>query len=100
MESINKEVQRVTSEKGIQEIVAAVDIYMGGIITLLRNQCQFLKETDINYIALVYAGFTVKAVCLFLDIKYQHFFVKKSRLIRRIQKSDAQDKDLFISKFK
>ncbi|MDE5846585.1 MAG: hypothetical protein K2M83_13295 [Muribaculaceae bacterium] len=100
LESINKEVQRVTSEKGIQEIVAAVDIYMGGIITLLRNQCQFLKETDINYIALVYAGFTVKAVCLFLDIKYQHFFVKKSRLIRRIQKSDAQDKDLFISKFK
>ena len=69
-------------------------------ITLLRAQCKFLKETDINYIALVYAGFTVRAVCLFMQLEYQHFFVKKGRLIKRIQNSDAPDKDLFISKIR
>ena len=100
LESINKEVKRITSKKGIKEIVEAVDCYMGGIITLLRAQCKFLKETDINYIALVYAGFTVRAVCLFMQLEYQHFFVKKGRLIKRIQNSDAPDKDLFISKFR
>ena len=100
LENIKKEVDNVTSENGIQEIVSAVDTYMGGIITLLKNECSFLKDSDINYIALVYAGFTVKAVCLFLNIKYQNFFVKKSRLIKRIKNSEAIHKDLFISKFK
>lgn len=100
LESINKEVKRITSKKGVKEIVEAVDLYMGGIITLLRAQCKFLKETDINYIALVYAGFTVRAVCLFMQLEYQHFFVKKGRLIKRIQNSDAPDKDLFISKIR
>ena len=100
LESINKEVKRITSKKGIKEIVEAVDFYMGGIITLLRAQCKFLKENDINYIALVYAGFTVRAVCLFMQLEYQHFFVKKGRLIKRIQNSDAPDKDLFISKIR
>lgn len=100
LESINKEVKRITSKKGVKEIVEAVDLYMGGIITLLRAQCKFLKENDINFIALVYAGFTVRAVCLFMQLEYQHFFVKKGRLIKRIQNSDAPDKDLFISKIR
>ena len=73
---------------------------MDGIVTELKKQCTFFKEDDLNYIALSYAGFSARSVCLFTGIKYKHYYVKKARLIERIRKSDAPDKDLFISKMK
>lgn len=100
LSNIEKEVKRITSKKGIAEIVEAVDIHMNGIVTAMRNQCPFLKEDDIHYIALTYAGFSARSVCLFTGIKYKHYYVKKSRLIERLRKSDATDKELFISKMK
>lgn len=98
--NIEKELKKIVSKKGLAEIVEAVDIYMGGIVTNLRKQCLFLKESDINFIALLYAGFSVRAVCMFTGIKYQHFYVKKSRLLKRIQASDASDKYKFLEKIK
>ena len=73
---------------------------MGGIITDLKTQCPFLKEADVNFLALLFAGFSVRAVCMFTGIKYPHFYVKKSRLIKRIEASDAPDKSLFLQKLK
>ena len=98
--NIEKELKKIVSKKGLAEIVASVDTYMGGIITDLKIQCPFLKETDINFLALLYAGFSVRAVCMFTGIKYPHFYVKKSRLIKRIESSDAPDKSLFLEKLK
>ena len=71
---------------------------MDGIVSSLRNQCPFLKQEDVNFLALLYAGFSVRAVCMFTGIKYHHFYVKKSRLIKRIEASDAPDKALFLEK--
>ena len=98
--NLEKEVKRVVSKKGLLEIVESVDSFMNGIVTSLKDQCSFLKEDDINFLTLVYAGFSSRSVCMFLGIKYQHFYVKKSRLIKRIQNSSAPDKDLFIQKLK
>lgn len=94
--NIEKELKKVMSAKSVAETVDAVDKYMGGIVSRLREQCTFLKEEDINFLGLIYAGFSVRAVCMFTGIEYQHFYVKKSRLLKRIQNSDAIDKDLFV----
>lgn len=98
--NMEKELKKIVSKKGLTEIVEAVDTYMGKLVSNLRNQCPFLKEDDVNILALLYAGFSVRAVCMFTNIKYAHFYVKKSRLIKRIQNSDAPDKSLFIEKLK
>lgn len=98
--NIQKELKKIVSKKGLSEITDAVDTYMGGIVTGLRTQCGFLKEADINFLALLFAGFSVRAVCMFIGIKYPHFYVKKSRLIKRIEASDAPDKSLFLQKLK
>ena len=98
--NMQKELKKIVSKKGLAEIVDAVDIYMGGIVSDLRTQCTFLKEADINFLALLYAGFSVRAVCMFTGIKYDYFYVKKSRLIKRIEASDAPDKSLFLEKLK
>lgn len=100
LSNIEKEVKRIISKKGLIEIVETADMYMGGIVTELKKQCTFLKEDDINYIALSYAGFSARSVCLFTGIKYKHYYVKKARLIERIRKSHALDKEKFISKMK
>ncbi len=98
--NIEKELKKIVSKKGLAEIVASVDSYMGGIITNLRTQCQFLKESDVKFLALLFAGFSVRAVCMFIGIKYDYFYVKKSRLIKRIEASEAPDKSLFLQKLK
>lgn len=98
--NMEKEVKKIVSKKGLTEIVEAVDAYMGKLVSSLRSQCPFLKDDDVNFLALLYAGFSVRAVCMFTKIKYAHFYVKKSRLIKRIQSSDAPDKSLFIEKLK
>ena len=95
--NIEKELDKIISPQSLAETIDAVDTHMGGIITRLREQCPFLKEADINFLGLIYAGFSVRAVCMFTNIEYRHFYVKKSRLIKRIQNSDAPDKELFIS---
>lgn len=92
------EISKIVSKKGLSEIVKAVDIYMEGIITRLRSQCLFLKDTDICFLALIYAGFSARAICLFADIQYKNFYVKKSRLLKRIKDSNVPDKELFMSK--
>lgn len=98
--NIEKELKKIVSKKGLADIVEAVDLYMSEIVTKLRNQCPFLKDVDINFLALLFAGFSVRAVCMFTGIKYPHFYVKKSRLIKRIQTSEAPDKSLFLEKLK
>ena len=98
--NMEKELKKIVSKKGLADIVESVDTYMGGIVSRLRSQCPFLKEGDINLLSLLFAGFSVRAICMFIDIKYQNFYVKKSRLMKRIQSSDAPDKELFLEKLK
>ncbi|MDE7345217.1 MAG: hypothetical protein K2N48_00560 [Muribaculaceae bacterium] len=98
--NMEKELKKIVSKKGLADIVNSVDTYMGGIITDLRIQCPFLKDADVNFLALLYAGFSVRAVCMFTGIKYPNFYVKKSRLVKRIQASDAPDKSHFLEKLK
>ena len=97
---MEKELKNVVSRKGLREIVEAVDTYIGGIVSKLKDQCPSIKNDDIDFLALLYAGFSVRAVCMFLGISYSNFYTKKSRLKKAIQSSDAIDKDLFLKKLK
>lgn len=100
MNNIKKELDKLRTEKNVKAIENAVDMYMGGIMTLLRQECPFLKENDFVFLSLVYAGFSSRAVCLLLDMKYKLFYLKKSRLSGRIHDSSAPHKDLFLSRMK
>lgn len=84
----------------MNEIVESVDKYFNGIVTLLREECGFINEDDITFLALIIAGFSVRAVCYFTDIKYKNYYLKKSRLCKRIELSDAVHKELFLTKIK
>ncbi len=73
---------------------------MNNIIKKLREQCSFLKEEDIVFITLIYAGLSPRAVCFFTDIKLKNFYTKKRRLVERIDNSRCENKDVFIMNLK
>lgn len=96
--NIEKEIQKLRKPANIRNIEKAVDECMGRIASRLRQECPFLKEQDITFITLLYAGFSPRAVCIFTDIKLKYYYNKKKRLADRIEASDAPGKALFISK--
>ena len=100
LNNIEKELKKLRTKKSLGDIETAVNKYMSNVVSLLREECTFLKEEDIVFLTLVYAGLSVKSVCLFLDIKYKLFYLKKSRLSKRIAASDAPHKVQFLAKFK
>lgn len=108
---IQMEESGISSEKLVKEVYAqvsemrkhekldwikdSVDKYKNGIVTKLKEQCDFLKEKDITFISLLYAGFSAKVICFFMEMGTKNFYAKRSRLIERINKSNAKDKEEF-----
>lgn len=100
LDNIEKELIKLRSRDSLNEIEASVNAYMGNIVTLLRQECTFLKNDDYIFLSLIYAGLSVRAVCLFMNIKYKMFYLKKSRLSKRILASEAPHRQLFIDRLK
>lgn len=98
--NIRQELDKLKSTKNLKEIETAVDTYMGNIMTLLRQECTFMKEEDFRFLCLVFAGMSAKSVCLLTDIKHKLFYLKRDRLFKRIADSTATHKELFLSKIK
>lgn len=96
LKDIEKELARLMDKKNIKEIETAVDRYLDGIMTKLREECSFLKEEDFIYLSLVFAGLSPRAVCMFTGIKYKLYYLKKSRFRKRISDSDAPHKGIFL----
>lgn len=100
IKDIEAEIKKLQSKQSLRHIEDEVNKYMGNIVAVLREECLFLKEDDITFITLVYAGFSPRAVCLFTGIKYKYFYSKRERLYERIMLSDVEHKDLLGGKLK
>lgn len=90
------QVSQMRKPEKLDWIRNSVDRYKNGIIARLRQQCPFLKESDITFISLLYAGFSAKVICFFLEMGNKNFYAKRSRLTERIRESAAKDKEEFI----
>lgn len=97
---IKHEIESLRKPKNLHQIEKTVDKHLGSIMSLLRSECDFLDEKEFVYMSLIYAGFSVRSVCLLIDIKYRKFYSYRTHILKEIAKSEAPHKDLFISKFK
>ncbi|ROT19045.1 hypothetical protein EEL52_12480 [Muribaculaceae bacterium Isolate-113 (HZI)] len=98
--AIKVHIEQLKDSKNLKKIEKSVNSYMNNIIKKLREQCSFLKEEDIVFITLIYAGLSPRAVCFFTDIKLKNFYTKKRRLVERIDNSRCENKDVFIMNLK
>lgn len=98
--SIEKELDELKNEEGLKVIESEVNKYMNGIMTMIRHECPMLKDKELSFLTMVYAGMSPRTVCVLQDIKYEQFYVRKSRLKSKILKSGAEHSNLFIEKMK
>lgn len=98
IKDIENELKEIRNPKNLFEIEKSVDEYLGGVMTLLRMEVPTLKEDDVVFLSLVFAGFSVRAVCLIIGIKYKNFYLRKSRLVKKISDSGAPHLDFFLNK--
>ena len=97
---IENELKRFQSHESMAALENAVNKYMNGVASRLREQCDFLNESAILFVILCMAGLSQRAVCLLLDLSYNYYYTKKQRIATRIEQSAVPDRDLFLSYLK
>lgn len=85
------QLSKLANRKNIQKIIDAVNEYMENILTRIQEEFPDMDDADVEFYALVLAGFTAKAVCLFTGVKYKTFYAKKSRFLSRINKDASPE---------
>lgn len=100
IKKIESEVNSIGSSDGLRQIEEEVNRYMNGIVSMLRKECPNIKEADIALFSLICAGFSVKAICLILNIDSNNVYVKKNRLIKKINATSSPQKDIFLDRLK
>jgi len=95
---IEESLNILRNPENISRLQESVNNNIDGIIDKLKTQCPFLKDSDVTFLSLIFAGLAPRVICMMVDIKLKSFYNKKKRLSDRILESDAQDKVWFILK--
>lgn len=98
LHALETEINNMKSPSNLREIEKAVNKYVDNAMVKLRAECTFLKESEITLIMLKYAGFSARAICLFLGISTQNLYSRKSRISAKILASDAPHREWFTQK--
>ncbi|MDE6222941.1 MAG: hypothetical protein K2M49_04550 [Muribaculaceae bacterium] len=96
---IEAELEGLRTQESIRDILATADRCLDGEISRLQQECgEFLKEQDIEFVGLIYAGLSVRAVCYLTGLRKANFYQKKNRLMKRIAESDAPSREEFVER--
>lgn len=100
-EAIYNEVKKAIQDLGENpqtksELERIVNACKQNIIQKFREQFPKTKETDVDLLCYLSAGFSYRAISIFTQEKIENIYNRKSRLKSRIADSEAIDKDLFI----
>ena len=100
MASVKKNIVALRDKKHKKKLEEAVDRYMDNIISRLRSQWRAGTENDFELAVMILAGFSANTVAFFTGIRSKYFYNLKSRLIEKIEKSEAPDRAEFVAKIR
>lgn len=83
--------------KSLEKLEGIVNEYLDDTIARVRRQIPELTINDLKFLTYIYAGFSPRAVCVFMDIKMKTFYNRRILLKERILNSNAPDKERFVS---
>lgn len=87
VKDVEKELMKLRTPKFLVLIEKSVNDYMNDVVVRLRRECDFLREDEIIFVILVYAGFSPRAVSMITGIKLKTFYTRKSRIVKKISQS-------------
>lgn len=95
---VEKQILALRDGKSVEALEKIVNEYLDDTLFRIREQIPDLTINDLKFLTYIYAGFSPRAVCVFMNIKTKTFYNRRTQLKERILASDAPDKDFFVSK--
>ena len=93
-EGLLKEVATFKDPSFVEKLVSTIDSNFDGLITKIREIGLITKDEDFRLLCFMIAGFSVKSICLFMDVTDRDIIYKRrKRLKARISSSNAPFKD-------
>lgn len=97
-ERVRETIESIKSDdERIGELEAMVNSCRNDLMAKLRAQCPKLKERELKVVLYSFAGFSSRAICIFVDSNPIALSKIKYRIKTRIKESGCPDADLFIS---
>ena len=95
---VEKQILALRDNKSVEALEEIINEYLDNTMQRLRDQLPELSVSDLKFLAYIYAGFSPRAVCIFMNIKIKTFYNRRNLLKERILASDAPDKEYFVSR--
>lgn len=86
-----------SDKKAIEKIEKFVNTYKGNIMQRFRTEFPGMKHSDYILYLYVVAGFSSRAIGVFLGEKLDVVYNRKSRLKQKISKSNSENRDYFVA---
>ncbi len=77
---IEEELQKIKEQLNNSRIVESIDKYLDGLASKFIEQCNFLNDIEQRFALLIFAGFSPRAICLFMGFK-KRISMQRKRLL-------------------
>ncbi|MDE6191804.1 MAG: hypothetical protein K2G47_09330 [Muribaculum sp.] len=94
-----KNIEIMRNPKYVEKLECLVNNYRSDVISKFRRQFPGIKEEDIRFLTYLFAGFSFRSICLFLNLTVGNYYNKRTRLKAKILSSNVEDKELFLEMF-
>lgn len=97
-EEVRQTIESIKSDEArIEELESLVNNCRGNIMRKLREQCPKLNSKELRVVLYSYAGFSSRAICIFMETNPVALSKTKYRIKLKIKECEAKDADLLIS---
>lgn len=97
-EQVRQTIESIKSDESrLAELESLVDNFRGGLMSKLRSQCPKLNERELKVALYSYAGFSSRAICIFVESNPVALSKIKYRIKTKIKECASADADLLIS---
>lgn len=94
---VENEIERLKSQEQLSQFEKVINEYNDEIILRIEAQIPELTDAEKKLLIYLYSGFSARTVCVLMGIQLKTFYMRRLRLKNKIESSNAQDKDWFIS---
>lgn len=84
------------ADNGYSAVEKYVNQSRSSIMSLLRAELPFMKETEYRLVCLYYADFSTNAICMFLGYDKNKLYKQKSKIKSIIGNSTCTNRELFL----
>lgn len=84
------------SEKFREKLRKSIDSQSNGILSNLALDLPKIKDDDLSLFALVFAGFSAKAISIILNIQLSNYYNRLSRLKTKIESLQAEKASYYL----